>query len=72
MGQMRVDGMRTTIREDGTVTVPGSEEQDAEPVVVGKLSRDGGKWVAQRDGERKKESFPRRREALAHLVAGRG
>jgi hypothetical protein len=50
------------------VTVPGGDEKDAEPVVVGKLSRDGQKWVAQRDGARKKEAFPRRREALEHLV----
>jgi hypothetical protein len=47
MGQMRVQGKRTTITADGMVTVPG-EGEHAEPVVLGKLSRDGGKWLAQK------------------------
>jgi hypothetical protein len=67
MGQMKFDGVRTTILDDGTVTVP-SEDESGEPLKVGKLTRDGGKWVAVREGERRKEAFPRRQDALRHLV----
>ena len=67
MGLMTVNKVRATILEDGTVTVPG-EDESGEPVKVGKIGREGQKWVAQRDGERKREAFPRRQDALRHLV----
>jgi hypothetical protein len=70
MGQMRFDGIRTTILDDGTVTVP-SEDESGEPLKVGKISRDGQKWVAVMP-DRKKQSFPRRKDGLAWLVVRGG
>ena len=67
VGQMTFDGVRAMLAEDGTVTVPNEDESD-EPITVGQLKRDGSKWVAVRDGDRKGQAFPRRKDALAYLV----
>ena len=62
--------MRTTILDDGTVTVP-SEDESGEPLKVGKITRDGGKWVAVKP-DRKKQAHARRKDALAWLVVRGG
>ncbi len=67
MGLMTVNKVRATIHEDGVVTVP-NEDESGEPLKVGTIGCDGLKWTAQRDGERKKEAFPQRQDALRHLV----
>jgi hypothetical protein len=67
MALRTIGDTKLVIAKDGTVTMPGIGE-DADPIKVGKVGRDGAKWTASRDNDRKKQSFPRRQDALRWLV----